>query len=50
MPHPTEVLSFSASENKNDNNFSFLTPLYVKYDNLKMLSETDKTIHIFYNS
>jgi len=35
---------------KNDNNFSFLTPLYVKYDNLKMLSETDKTIHIFYNS
>jgi len=35
---------------KNDNNFSFLTPLYVKYDNIKMLSGTDKTINIFYNS
>jgi hypothetical protein len=35
---------------KNDNNFSFLTPLYVKYDNIKMLSGTDKAINIFYNS
>jgi hypothetical protein len=35
---------------KNDNNFSFLTPLYVKYDNIKMLSGTDNTINIFYNS
>ena len=33
---------------KNDNNFSFLTPLYVKYDDIKMLSGTDKTINIFF--
>jgi hypothetical protein len=35
---------------KNDNNFNFLTPLYVKYDNIKMLSGTENSINIFYNS
>jgi len=35
---------------KNDNNFNFLTPLYVRYDNIKMLSGTENAINIFYNS
>ena len=37
-------------KSKNENNFTFVLPLYVSYNDIKLLSGTEKAINIFFNS
>ena len=37
-------------KSKNENNFTFLLPLYVSYNDIKLLSGTEKAINIFFNT